>query len=41
MIWLVLVAAGLFETGIAIGLNYSEGFTRLWPNLLMLRFSEG
>ena len=31
MAWLILVLAGLFETGWAIGLKYTEGFTRLWP----------
>ncbi len=29
--WLVLIVAGLFEVGWAIGLKYTEGFTRLWP----------
>lgn len=28
MNWLILVLAGLFETGWAIGLKYSAGFTR-------------
>lgn len=31
MNWIVLVLAGLFEIGWAIGLKYTEGFTRLWP----------
>lgn len=31
MAWTVLFIAGLFETGWAIGLKYSEGFTRPWP----------
>jgi quaternary ammonium compound-resistance protein SugE len=31
--WLVLVVAGLFEVGWAIGLKYTEGFTRFWPTL--------
>jgi quaternary ammonium compound-resistance protein SugE len=31
--WAILVIAGLFETGWAIGLKYSDGFTRLWPSL--------
>ena len=34
MAWLVLVVAGLFEVGWAIGLKYTEGFTRLWPSAL-------
>ena len=33
MAWLVLVLAGLFEIGWAIGLKYTDGFTRLWPTL--------
>ncbi len=36
MAWLVLFVAGLFEVGLVLGLNFSEGFTRLWPSLLML-----
>ena len=31
--WAVLVVAGLFEVGWAIGLKYTEGFTRLWPSV--------
>ena len=31
--WLVLAIAGLFEVGWAIGLKYTEGFTRLWPSV--------
>jgi len=33
MAWVVLVIAGLFEVGWAIGLKYTEGFTRLWPSV--------
>ena len=33
MVWIVLILAGLFETGWAIGLKYSQGFTRLWPSV--------
>lgn len=33
MAWLLLVLAGLFEVGWAIGLKYTEGFTRLWPTV--------
>jgi quaternary ammonium compound-resistance protein SugE len=33
MSWLVLVLAGLFEIGWAIGLKYTEGFTKLWPTV--------
>jgi len=33
MAWVILVIAGLFEVGWAIGLKYTEGFTRLWPSV--------
>ena len=33
MSWIILVIAGLFEIGWAIGLKYTEGFTRLWPSV--------
>jgi len=33
MNWLLLVIAGLFEIGWAIGLKYTDGFTRLWPSV--------
>ena len=33
MAWLMLVVAGLFEVGWAIGLKYTDGFTRLWPTV--------
>jgi quaternary ammonium compound-resistance protein SugE len=33
MAWAILVVAGLFEVGWAIGLKYTEGFTRLWPSV--------
>jgi quaternary ammonium compound-resistance protein SugE len=31
MPWLVLMVAGMLEIGWAVGLKYTEGFTRLWP----------
>ncbi|HEX7124894.1 MAG TPA: quaternary ammonium compound efflux SMR transporter SugE [Thermodesulfobacteriota bacterium] len=34
MAWGVLLAAGLFEVGWAVGLKYTHGFTRLYPSLL-------
>ena len=34
MAWLYLFVAGLFEVGWAIGLKYTEGFSRLVPSLL-------
>ncbi|MDH7453473.1 quaternary ammonium compound efflux SMR transporter SugE [Luteimonas composti] len=33
MPWIILLLAGVFEIGWAIGLKYTEGFTRLWPTL--------
>ncbi len=36
MAWLYLFVAGLFEVGWAIGLKYTEGFSRLVPSLLTL-----
>ncbi|ALN62434.1 SMR family multidrug resistance efflux protein [Lysobacter antibioticus] len=33
MPWILLFFAGLFEVGWAIGLKYTEGFTRLWPSV--------
>lgn len=33
MNWIILIIAGLFEVGWAIGLKYTEGFTRLWPTV--------
>jgi quaternary ammonium compound-resistance protein SugE len=33
MAWVILVVAGLFEVGWAIGLKYTHGYTRLWPTV--------
>lgn len=33
MAWFILFLAGLFEIGWAVGLKYSEGFTKLWPSV--------
>jgi quaternary ammonium compound-resistance protein SugE len=33
MAWITLFIAGLLEIGWAIGLKYTEGFTRLWPTV--------
>jgi quaternary ammonium compound-resistance protein SugE len=33
MAWFYLLLAGLFEVGWALGLKYTEGFTRLVPSL--------
>lgn len=34
MAWVVLVVAGLFEVGWAIGLKYTDGFSRVGPSIL-------
>ncbi|MEH2476975.1 quaternary ammonium compound-resistance protein SugE [Nitrobacteraceae bacterium AZCC 2146] len=36
MAWLLLFVAGLLEVGWAVGLKYTEGFTRLVPSVLTL-----
>jgi len=36
MAWFMLFVAGLMEVGWAIGLKYTEGFTRLVPSILTL-----
>ena len=33
MAWIVLFVAGMLEVGWAVGLKYTEGFTRLWPTV--------
>lgn len=37
--WIYLFVAGLFEIGFALGLKYSEGFTRLWPSVFTVVFA--
>ena len=32
--WLLLIIAGVFEVGWAVGLKYTAGFTRPWPSVL-------
>jgi len=34
MSWVILIAAGLLEVVWAIGLKYTDGFTRLWPTVV-------
>ncbi|MFC4726869.1 quaternary ammonium compound efflux SMR transporter SugE [Coralloluteibacterium thermophilus] len=36
MAWVYLVIAGLFEMVWAVGLKYTQGFTRLWPSVTTL-----
>jgi quaternary ammonium compound-resistance protein SugE len=33
MSWILLIVAALFEIAWAVGLKFTEGFTRLWPSL--------
>lgn len=39
--WGIVVIAGLMETGWALGLKYSEGFTRLWPSVVTVFLALG
>ena len=41
MAWITLFIAGLMEVGWAIGLKYTEGFTRLVPSVLTLAAMAG
>ena len=34
MNWTLLIIAGLFECGWAVGLKYTQGFTVFWPSIL-------
>ena len=36
MAWIYLFIAGLFEIGWAVGLKYTDGFTRLWPSVVTI-----
>lgn len=36
MAWVLVIVAGLFETGFALALKSSQGFTRLVPSVLFL-----
>lgn len=33
MVWAIIILAGIFEMGWAIGLKYTEGFSKLWPTV--------
>ena len=33
MAWTILIVAGLLEIGWAVGLKYTEGFTKFWPSM--------
>ncbi len=41
MAWLWLLLAGLLETGWAVGLKYTDGFTRLWPSVVTIAMMIG
>lgn len=34
--WIFLLVAAVFEVGWAVGLKYTQGFTRLWPSVATL-----
>jgi len=36
MNWVILIIAGVLEVIWAIGLKYTEGFTRLWPSVVTI-----
>jgi quaternary ammonium compound-resistance protein SugE len=36
MHWMILFVAGLFEVAWAIGLKYTEGFSKLWPSVFTI-----
>jgi len=39
--WLILLFAGLLEVCWAIGLKYTEGFTKLWPSVFTIATLAG
>ncbi|MDF9815535.1 multidrug efflux SMR transporter [Streptomyces sp. SPB162] len=41
MAWLLVVVAGILETGFAVCLKLSHGFTRLWPTIAFAVFALG
>lgn len=38
MAWLILFLAGLCEVAWAVGLKYTDGYTKLWPTVFTLAF---
>ena len=36
MAWVLLMIAGLLEVGWAIGLKYTDGFTKFWPSVITI-----
>ncbi|QLJ05024.1 multidrug efflux SMR transporter [Streptomyces sp. NEAU-sy36] len=41
MAWLLVIVAGMLETGFAVCLKLSHGFTRLWPTIAFASFALG
>ncbi|PJN23589.1 multidrug efflux SMR transporter [Kitasatospora sp. CB02891] len=41
MAWAMVILAGLLETGFAVNLKLSHGFTRLWPTISFCLFALG
>ncbi|MFJ4676182.1 MULTISPECIES: DMT family transporter [unclassified Kitasatospora] len=41
MAWAMVILAGLLETGFAVNLKLSHGFTRLWPTISFALFALG
>lgn len=41
MAWLLVIVAGILETGFAVCLKLSHGFTRLWPTIAFCCFALG
>ncbi|HET9381691.1 MAG TPA: multidrug efflux SMR transporter [Streptomyces sp.] len=41
MAWLLVIVAGMLETGFAVCLKLSHGFTRLWPTIAFCVFALG
>lgn len=39
--WILIIIAELMETGWAIGLKYTEGWTRFWPSILTVLCMAG
>ncbi len=36
MNWIILFVAGIFETSWAVGMKYSDGFTKLYPSIFTI-----
>jgi quaternary ammonium compound-resistance protein SugE len=41
MAWLLVIVAGLLETGFAVCLKLSDGFSRIWPTVGFALFALG